>query len=36
VALVAGESMNRRIPNGTWCLFHTNPTGTREGKVVVI
>ena len=36
VAQVVGESMNRRIPNGSWCLFHANPSGTREGKVVVV
>ena len=36
VAQVVGESMNRRIPNGAWCLFRTNPAGTREGKVVVV
>jgi uncharacterized protein len=36
VARVEGESMNRRIPNGSWCLFRANPTGTREGKVVVV
>lgn len=36
VAQVLGESMNRRIPNGAWCLFRANPTGTREGKVVVV
>jgi len=35
VAQVIGESMNRRIPSGSWCLFKANPTGTREGKVVV-
>lgn len=35
VAQVIGESMNRRIPNGSWCLFKTNPAGTRQGKVVV-
>lgn len=35
VAQVLGESMNRRIPNGAWCLFRANPAGTREGKVVV-
>lgn len=35
VARVIGESMNRRIPNGSWCLFRANPTGTRAGKVVV-
>lgn len=35
VAQVVGESMNRRISNGSWCLFRTNPQGTRSGKVVV-
>lgn len=36
VAQVVGESMNRRIPNGSWCLFRANPSGTREGKIVVV
>jgi uncharacterized protein len=36
VAQVVGESMNRRISNGSWCLFRANPTGTREGKIVVV
>lgn len=36
VAQVLGESMNRRIPNGSWCLFRANPAGTRNGKVVVV
>ena len=35
IAQVIGESMNRRIPNGAWCLFRINPGGTRNGKVVV-
>ncbi len=35
VAQVIGESMNRRIENGAWCLFRMNPAGTRQGKVVV-
>ena len=35
VAQVIGESMNRRIPNGAWCLFRMHPGGTRQGKVVV-
>jgi uncharacterized protein len=35
VAQVIGESMNRRIPNGSWCLFRANPQGTRNGKIVV-
>ncbi len=36
VAQVVGESMNRRIPNGAWCLFRAKPAGTRQGKVVVV
>lgn len=35
VAQVVGESMNRRIPNGAWCLFRLNPQGSRQGRVVV-
>jgi hypothetical protein len=35
VARVVGESMNRRIPNGAWCLWRFNPTGSRQGKVVL-
>ncbi len=35
VAQVIGESMNRRIPNGAWCLFKLKPEGTRQGKVVL-
>ena len=35
VAQVVGQSMNRIIPDGSWCLFRANPTGTRNGKVVV-
>ncbi|MDD3250208.1 MAG: hypothetical protein PHF23_07590 [Smithellaceae bacterium] len=27
--------MNRRIPNGAWCLFRLNPEGTRQGGVVL-
>ena len=28
--------MNRRIPNGFWCLFKASPVGSRQGKVVLI
>ena len=35
VAQVVGESMNRRIPNGAWCVWRRNPKGTRQGKVVL-
>jgi type I restriction enzyme R subunit len=36
VARVEGESMNRRIPNGSWGLFRLNPQGTREGKILLV
>lgn len=36
VSRVVGESMNKRIPNGAWCLFSLNPGGTRQGKVVLV
>jgi hypothetical protein len=36
VTRVVGESMNRRIPNGSWCLFRMGPEGTRQGKVVLV
>jgi len=36
VARVVGESMNKRIPNGAWCLFSLNPVGSRQGKVVLV
>ena len=36
VARVIGDSMNKRIPNGSWCLFRLNPGGTRQGKVLLV
>jgi uncharacterized protein len=27
--------MNRKIPNGSWCLFKANVIGSREGKIVL-
>lgn len=27
--------MNRRIPNGAWCLFRLKPVGSRQGKIVL-
>jgi DUF2075 family protein len=35
VAQVVGESMNRRIPNGVWCLFREEKGGSRNGKIVL-
>lgn len=36
VTRVMGESMNRRIPNGAWCLFKSNPGGSRNNSVVIV
>jgi uncharacterized protein len=36
VAKVVGESMNRRIPNGAWCLFRLSPQASRQGKIVLV
>lgn len=36
IAQVIGESMNKRIPSGSWCLFKANPGGSREGKIVLV
>ena len=35
VAQVIGESMNRRIPNGSWALFSTDLRGSKQGKTVL-
>jgi len=35
VAQVVGESMNRRVPNGAWCVWRLDPTGTKQGRVVL-
>jgi DUF2075 family protein len=36
VCKVVGESMNKRIPNGSYCLFREDPGGSREGKIVLV
>jgi uncharacterized protein len=36
LAQVIGESMNRRIPNGSWCLFREPSDGSRNGKVIIV
>lgn len=36
IAQVVGESMNRVIPNGAWCLFRMNPAGSRDHKIVLL
>ena len=36
VARVVGESMNRRIPNGAWCLFRMYTGGDRNGRILLV
>ncbi len=36
VCKVTGASMNKIIPNGSWCLFKKDPGGSREGKIVLV
>lgn len=36
VCKVVGESMNKRIPNGSYCLFKQDEGGSRNGKIVLI
>lgn len=36
VVRVTGESMNRFIPNGSWCLFRPPPVGSRQGKILLV
>lgn len=36
VCQVLGESMNKRIPDGSWCLFKKYSGGSREGKIVLV
>ena len=35
VAQVVGESMNRRIPDGSWALFAADEGGSRQGRIVL-
>jgi superfamily II DNA or RNA helicase len=35
VARVVGESVNRRVPDGSWCLFRLGSSGSPEGKIVL-
>jgi hypothetical protein len=36
VTRVVGESMKKRVINGSWCLFKANPGGSRNGKIVLV
>ena len=35
IAQVIGESMNKRIPNGSYCLFEEYMAGSRNGEIVL-
>ena len=36
VCKVVGESMNKRIPNGSYCLFRKDEGGSRNGRIVLV
>lgn len=36
VCKVAGESMNKKIPNGSYCLFKEHKEGSRNGEIVLV
>jgi DUF2075 family protein len=36
VVQVRGNSMNRKIPDGAWCLFRKATPGSRQGKIVLV
>jgi superfamily II DNA or RNA helicase len=36
VCQVVGESMNKVIPNNSWCLFRRDTGGSRNGKIVLV
>ncbi len=35
IAQVIGESMNKKIPNGSYCLFEEYSAGSRNGEIVL-
>jgi phage repressor protein C with HTH and peptisase S24 domain len=36
ICKVVGESMNKIIPNGSYCLFKQDEGGSRNGKIVLV
>ncbi|MET4730034.1 DUF2075 family protein [Lysobacter enzymogenes] len=36
VAQVQGESMSRRVPDGSWVLFSTEMRGSKQGRMVLV
>jgi hypothetical protein len=35
ICQVVGESMNRKVSNGSWCLFKRYTGGSRNGEIVL-
>lgn len=36
ICQVVGESMNKKIPDGSYCLFKRDLGGSRQGKIVLV
>ena len=36
VCQIIGESMNKKIDNGAWCLFKKDSGGSRQGKIALV
>jgi len=36
ICKVVGDSMNKKIPNGSYCLFKQDEGGSRNGKIVLV
>ena len=36
IAQVQGDSMEPRVPNGSWCIFTPPKAGSREGRAVLV
>jgi DUF2075 family protein/DNA replication protein DnaC/SOS-response transcriptional repressor LexA len=36
ICKVVGESMNKKIPNGSYCLFRMDKGGSRNGQIVLV
>ena len=36
ICKVTGESMNNKIPNGSYCLFKPDEGGSRDGQIVIV
>ena len=36
VCQIIGESMNKKVENGSWCLFKKDTGGSRKGKIVLV